>query len=243
MSKNPESELFEQVQSIEDNTLLPIPDDKKKPIWGDESWSDYVVSLLTDKEVVNVKGKKVPKTDGLRRIANKLLGRVRLSKSCVKECPSESNHFTAVVEHTLSFESYEGTYLEVTGAADASAEHLDDPFNKYVTANASTKALGRAYRDALQLQVFVAEELNDINDMVISGSEEDLEDAGPAESAQKRAIQLVCNRLEIDIIKFINLGAFKHKDIDQVRKGTAKKMMSILNGYQSGTEIPIEIKL
>lgn len=240
--KTPESKLFEEVQSVDNNALLPIPDDKQKPTWGSEDWSEYVVSLLTDKEVVDNKGQKLPKTDGLRRIANKILGRVRLSKSYVRECPNEANHFTAVVEHTLSFEDPDGNYLEVTGVADASSEHLQPPFNKYVTANASTKAMGRAYRDILQLQVCVAEELNQISDMVVVT---DHEDAGLADDAQKTAIQSLCRRLKIDVNKFINYGVNKHKNINEVLKGTAKRMISVLNGYQSGEvqQIPDEIKL
>lgn len=240
MSKTAESELFEQIESVDDNALKDIPDSKMKPKLGDENWTEYVLSLLTDKEVVSNKNQRLPKTDGLRRIVNKVLGRIIISEAHVLDSVSEANHFTATVGHRLVIDCGDDNHITVSGVADASEGNLSPPFNMYVTANASTKALGRALRDALQLQVCVAEELNNIGDLVVV---EDPEDAQSADSAQKKAIISTCKRLGIDVDRLLNMGSFRHKNLDSVLKGTARRVMSVLNGYQSGNTIPDEIKL
>lgn len=239
--KTPESILFEQVDEVNDGILQEVPEDKQKPRIGDPEWTDYVLSLLEDGEAITIKDKKLPKTDALRRISSKILGKLVKSKAHSLQLIPTDKGLIAVVSHELIIDRYgEEGLLEVWGVADVREDCLTFPFNQHVTANASTKAMGRAYRDALQLQVCVAEELNNVGELVVV---EDPEDAGPASSEQKSGIKGICRRLNIDVDKFINMGSTKHKNIDKVLKGTARQMMSVLNGYQSGKEIPEDIKI
>lgn len=234
-----EAELFEQVEEIDDNALAQIPEDKRKPTIGDAEWTDYILSLLADKEYVTIKEKRIPKTEGLRRVSEKYFGKRIVSESNPTHVLYTDNGLITVATHKLVIDRHDGEGLvEVTGMGDAREEFLSKPFDQYVSANASTKAMGRAYRDALQLQVLVAEELNSISDLQ---TPEDPEDAQPADSNQKKAIISTCKRLGIDVNKFISYGIFKHSHIDKVLRGTARKMMAILNGYQSGEKIPTEI--
>lgn len=240
MEKSKEAELFEEVE-VDDSTLKEIPEDKRKPTIGDPKWTDYILSLLTEKEYVTIKDKKIPRMDGLRRVCNLVLGRVYSSESYVVGSPDQNNNFTATVQHTIKIKQSDGyDDLVITGVADASREYLQHPFNQYVVANASTKAMARAYRSALELQVLVADELNSVNDL-----NSDDEDGQPIESAQKAAIRSLCKRLSIDVDLFINSGAFSYKSLDQIPRGTARQMVGILNGYQSNPDkkIPEDIKL
>lgn len=244
MTKPIEEQMFDQVESVDDSTLAPIPVEKQKPRMGDPEWNEYVLNQLTEKELVVDKKnpeRRFPKVDGLRRISNKILGRVVRSESNVLMPATENNNMTVTVAHTLQIASSNDCEedIVVTAVADASFHTLDEPFNKYLASNASTKAMGRAYRDALQLQVCVAEEVNSIKDLI----REDPEDAQPITGVQKKGIESTCKKLGIDCKKFLKLGPFPFRDIDDVPVGTAKKMMSVLNSYQSGTEIPEEIKL
>ena len=44
-----------------------------------------------------------------------------------------------------------------------------------------------------------------------------------------------CNQLDIDAMKFINMGQHTYKSVNDVDKDCAKKMITMLNGYQNGT--------
>lgn len=235
-----EKQLFEQVESIDDNILQDIPEEQRKPVIGDVNWTDYVLSLLEDKEFVLVGNKRIPKTDGLRRISAKYFGKVIESSSSLANAIYTDNGLISIVIHKLVIEKYgdEG-YVTVVGLGDAREQFLSSPFNQYVSANASTKAMGRAYRDLLQLQVLVAEELNSINDLKIS---DDPEDLLPINDTQKAGIRSTCKRLGIDLNKFINYGPFKFNSLDKVLTGTGVQMMATLNGYQNGKEIPEDIQ-
>lgn len=242
MEKTIESALFEQVE-VNDTTLLDIPHDKTHPRIGDVGWTEYILSLLEDGEAVIIKDKKLPKAEALRRITTKVFGKIVKSKAHPPQIYFNEKGMISVVNHELIVDRYGDEGLkEVWGVADVREECLVFPFSQHVSSNASTKALGRAFRDMLELQVCVAEELNNIGELIVVN---DPEDAGPAESSQKKAIQSLCRRMNIDVNKFINSGSNKHKNIDEVLKGTAKKLISILNGYQSGdnNSIPEEILL
>lgn len=241
MSKSPETALFEQIDEVDEGALREIPEGKQKPRLGDPQWTEYVLSLLSDNEAVTIKDKKLPKTEGLRRLSTKIFGKVLKSKAHPPQLVLTEKGLVSAVNHELIVERYgdEGI-VEVWGVADVREECLTFPFNQHVTSNCSTKAMGRAYRDLLQLQVCVAEELNNVGELVVV---EDPEDACPIDSNHKKAILSTCKRLGIDVDKFINFGPFKHSSLDKVLKGTGRRMMAVLNGYQSGEEPPSEIKL
>lgn len=234
-------QMFEEVVSVDDNALLQVDESKRKPRITDPGWTDYILSLLSDDEkVVNKKNSKsFPKTEGLRRVSNTVLGKVLVTKPHVGNVIYTDKGLIVIALHELVIERSGGEgQLEAWGMSDAREEFLNHPFNKYVSANASTKAMGRAYRDALQLKVCVAEEVNDVQDLT---GPEDPEDAQPITDAQKAGIATVCKKLGIDCRKFVSRGPFPSRSIDEVYVGTARKMMAALNGYQTGTPIPENI--
>lgn len=239
---NEVEQMFEQVEPVEGSVLDPKMETNKKPKLGDVEWTDYVLSFLQPNEVVDNKGQKLPKTDGLRRICNQIMGEIIYSKSLPPNVFMTDRGLVSVVTHELKILRGDGQLIEIGGVADCREDCLTAPFNQYVTANASTKAMGRAFRDAMQLQVLVAEELNNRNDLIVVDSEES-EDLQPITSAQIAGIKSLCKRLKIDLQAFINQGSFKYDKLEKVLIGTAKGMMALLNSYQNGKEVPEEIKL
>lgn len=235
-----EQALFDEVE-IDDSALADIPEDKRKPTMGDEKWTEHMLSFLTKKEFTKHNEKEYPTTAGLRRLCTSKFGKILRSVSSLVDAPSENNGYTATVEHELLIREY-GTDDELvfTGVADANARNTDPPYNRFLSPNASTKALGRALRDAMQLQIAVAEELSKIAEK--EAAEADDEDFKPIESAQKKAIEAVSKKLGIDVDKLINLGKIKFGSIDELSKGKSRSVMSLLNRYQAGTDIPDNIK-
>ena len=61
-------------------------------------------------------------------------------------------------------------------------------------------------------------------------------------SQQVQFIDNRCNQLDIDVVKFINIGENTYNDINEVTKDSAKKMIKVLNTYQNGSEIPEKVK-
>lgn len=232
-NKSKEEELFEQVDSIDDAALARIPEEKSKPRMGDPDWSDWVLSQLAPDE--RDQKNNLPKTAGLNRLVYKILGRIIRSETHYVHVPEETNGFTSTVLHTLVIEPRDGGENQIfTGVGDANDRNCDAPFSRYLSPIASTRALGRACRDALMIKGATAEEISQVaNDG----------DDVPASSAQKTGIQTLCKRLSIDVDKFINMGQFKFRSLDRVPTGVAESMMGLLNKYQQGTEIPGGIKL
>ena len=58
---------------------------------------------------------------------------------------------------------------------------------------------------------------------------------------QINSIKILCNRLTIDLDKFINSGSKTYKDIQQISRKTAASMIKRLNQYQSSGENSLEI--
>ncbi len=61
-------------------------------------------------------------------------------------------------------------------------------------------------------------------------------------SQQIQFIDNRCNQLDIDVVKFINIGENTYNSIAEVTKDNAKKMIKVLNTYQNGNEIPDKVK-
>lgn len=205
------------------------PVEHKKP---DKDWNDYVLSHLDDTE----KQDGNATTDGLRRVAELLLGEIVESESDVLQCPSPDNNFTAVVKHTVTFGYYNTHKQKIfTGVADAHAKNTDKPYDKYLTAVAETRAEGRALRRALGLKKPVADELSKV-----ANEEED--DGTKITDFQIKTIKQICKRNNINVDSFINSGKESYANIEDVTHVKAGLMLQQLNKYQQKpTTIPEQI--
>lgn len=207
---------------------------KRSPLYGDEDWSDYVMTLFLESELEDGK----PKCDGLRRVMHKLFDVVYAKP--VKYEDTVVQYEVCFLPRKVMTIDMGGSYPTITiGAiASASKENTKHPYSKYLHALAETRAEARAYRKALLLKCVAAEETD----------EAEMPEAGEAKSSQLTAINVMCKKNKISLDKLIT---FHKKTLGKLTTGSmtneqASKILTLLNNYQStaqGTNsIPEEIK-
>lgn len=218
----------ELVNPIVVPTLTNVPD-RYSP-----EWSDFVLSLFTDEEVcVDGKGNKAPNVNGLRRVAQVVLGQIVASVPSQVKFPSAGDP-TAGCVYTVQF----ADNTVFAGAADCSPNNVDETYGIYPTAMAETRAEARALRKALGLKVVAVDELSDRK-----GWTEPEQQAGMIQDVQIRAIDNLCKKSDIDVMAFVNSGTLKYASIREITRETAGKMMENLNDMNREVlEIPISIK-
>lgn len=213
----------DEVKTEEENINVP-------PSPTSLEWNDYVIGLFSPEELDNGN----PKVDGLRRVAQLLLGKIQDEYPDVKS----SNSVYACVEYTFVFDG-----CRVAAVADSTEfNNVTAPYSVYPVAIAETRAMGRALRKALNLRnVVSAEEISQIaapqttHVNVITG-------------AQVITIDKLCKNLNVNVNKLLETGKMKYTDISSVTQDAALEMIQLLNRYQSDTsntdhlEVPVEIK-
>jgi hypothetical protein len=222
---------FEDVAVVEDE----VKSEEVVPLMTDPGWSDYVMKQFTEDELFEGN----PKTEGLRRVVELLLGPIVSSRVHTVSTLTVENQFRATVEHEVII----GFYKEVGGdrvfseVADVFAGNTDDLFARHPTATASTRAEGRALRKALKLKNVVSAE------EVTSKGVEEAGMTGLITSVQIKVIDLFCSRNDINVVDFINSGKLKYKNIEQVSFTSAQAMLKRLNEYQQDNSmIPMNLK-
>lgn len=219
----------------EENVVEATP----RPPMDSPDWKDWVMSHFLPTELDN----GLPKVDGLRRVTRKLIGPILEGHTKVVQYPTIENEQRATVEYTVVVQNrhqlgdHETPYeVRFTDAADAFKGNVKGlEYARFPVAMAASRAQGRALRMALNLGVVAAEEISD----------QPLEEAGFASSITKSQIDKIdikCQQLNIDVLKFMNIGTQKYYNIEEVSNRTAIKMFKLLNEYQQGVkEIPTGI--
>lgn len=218
---------FDEVSS--DDTAISKESPEFTPRMSDPTWSDYVMKQFTEDELF----KGYPRVDGLRRVTDLLLGPIYDSTVKVITSPTKDDfRATVVCEVLIQFRADDPDKLRrFSDVADVFPGNTDDAFLIHPTAIAATRAEGRALRKALKLKnVVSAEELTD----------KTLEDAGlngRITESQIVAINAICNRSDINVIKFINSGKNTYEDIKHVPFAVAQSMIKALSQYQSDPKL------
>lgn len=220
--------------------MVDIDTSKKR---SDPDWSDYVLSFLTSDELQDGHAT----VDGLRRIAELLVGDIIESVGHVIQSPTRENGNTAVVEHYITIDVLRGQYIKdvglvgnrrYSGAADVSFRNTDAPFSSFAVATADTRAEGRALKRVLGLKKPVAEELANVT-VDDSTVEEDTSIRDP----QVKTIATLCKRLDVNVKEFVNSGKLEYNTIKDVKYKTALEMIKKLNTFQQDMDkIPDDLK-
>lgn len=197
------------------------------------SWTPWVMSQFEPSEL----DQGLPKVDGLRRLTRKLIGPILKGSATIKQWPTIENEHRATVEYTVivlnkyNLEVNEEPYeVEFTDVADAYLGNIRGiAYAIYPSAMASTRAQVRALRMALNLAVVGVDEVSD-QPLEESGL------SGKITESQITKIDIKCQQLDIDVLKFINMGKQKYKDITSVTSNTAIKMFGLINKYQQYDE-------
>lgn len=245
------NEVLESQEDLFDNSeeffevkeeTIKINEEPDHPSITSPEWHDYAMSHFNSNELIDGN----PICAGLRRVAELLLGEIiETGPSKVFPATDSDGPGRATVVYKVIFNWFNsGMYKTFSETADVWHGNTDDLFCAHPVATASTRAEGRALRKALKLRVLAAEELakKDIVEIV--------QQAVSTESGDQRIspqqVQFVdnkCSQLDINAMQFINMGQNTYKSINDVDKDCAKKMITMLNGYQNETtEISENIK-
>lgn len=208
---------------------------KENPKITSPGWNEYVLSLFTDDE----KFDGLPKVEGLRRVAQLLLGEIVYSAPdqifpVVGDGPGR-----ATVSYKVKFLK-DGIIREFGEVSDVWAGNTDDSYLVYATATASTRSEGRALRKALGLKTVCFEEMASAIDM---SREDSVKKEIPIQEEQVNFIDMKCKKKNINVMGFINSGEKQYATIYDVTKETAAKMIKAIREMADGKEpIPDNIK-
>ena len=222
-------------------------DEEERPSIFSDEWNEYVMAHFKSNELIDGN----PICAGLRRVAELLLGDI-IDSGPSQVFPATDNNgpgrATVVFKVTFNWMN-SGVIKSFSEVADVWHGNTDDLFCAHPVATASTRAEGRALRKALKLRCLAAEELakKDIVDIVQQAVKQaptsgEYESGKGISSQQVQFIDNRCNQLDVDVVKFINIGENTYNSINEVTKDNAKKMIKVLNTYQNGNEIPEKVK-
>lgn len=240
------------------------------PNYSDPEWSDWVMSQFEPHELTPAGN---PLVNGLRRMVSKLLGDIVFSGPVKVDSyndpdggPGKSTVLYRVEIEWKRDEYYATQGLNIdtdypvrTFCAAASSWHgnTDDEFAVFPEAMADTRGEVRCLKRALRIDKVAGEELTSKDTAALLQQQRDKKTTSTATTgeweedafitdAQINTMVTMCNRLGIDLIKFIDSGEQKYDTINDVKKATAAKMLKQLNRYQSAgdgsIEIPEELK-
>ena len=206
---------LEAVENIEENPIQANPSDNNNLTPNDPGWTQHVLGKFLDDELDG----ENPRVEGLRRVAQDLIGSI-LEEGCdLVAAPTVENGMRACVKAWVIF----GNNQRFEALADACPGNIaGEEYAVYLTAMADTRAKGRCFRNALGLKRVVAAE--EVSGKVGLGVDSDSESA--IHTGQITGITMVADRLNISLSKllttmdieceksdngYINIKSLKHE--------------------------------
>lgn len=205
-------------------------------------WHDFVMSHFTEDELFDGN----PTVPGLRRVSELLLGPIVFS-GVTQVFPAQT------VDHvgrcTVVYRVDFGNGSSFVDVADCWEANTDPEYLPYITANASTRAAGRAFRAALRIKTIAAEEIpkGDTSEFVEKLAQknkvftDEYDDSGKITDHQKRFLTGLCRRMDIDPVKVFQYELEKDIRKDSISKKEVSDVIAKINEYQK-ENIPEEIK-
>ncbi len=251
-----EQEILDSVNLDEVQVEEPIDiqlEEENLPKITDLGWTDYVMSLLDEKETIAGN----PKTDGLRRLVPLLIGPIYHSASKLVH----HDDLMTIVEHTLviGFKDTEAGHIigaeypyqkrTFTDLSGANKDNTPPKFFCRMVESAATVAEGRCLRKALNLKRLAAEELADSKELDVKIQEHNPENQSLGEinvdkmieGSQMAAISVMTKRLDIDFNKYLDLKSLK---LNKLTFKNGQDIFQELSQWQREKNlIPGEIKI
>jgi hypothetical protein len=247
MAKRKSVDVLEEEWTVEENNEKEektnetiLVDTNSTPRMGSPEWSDYVMSHFTPEELDN----GYPKVDGLRRVAQNLLGEIVFSGIQQIFPSSESSTIGRVtVVYAIEFAWSYGVELRhrdlsafdyplkrFSDVSDAWSGNAEYKYAVHTASLAATKAEARVLRKALQLRTIAAEEMNTTKLSDIPDSDNE----GISEK-QYAVVQSKCDQLSIDMLKLaVSIGLANNPL--KWTKGDGAKLISKINKIQTEEE-------
>jgi hypothetical protein len=224
---------FANNEPVDINDYFDLSSVEKKKCYLSPKWSEFVSSQFESDEQID----GYPKANGLRRVAELLLGDI-IDSSPTEVFPVHGNGAgRASVSYSITFMWHDKAKRTYADVADVSEDNIDSDFLKFSLATASTRAECRALRKALKLKKCAYEEL----DKKQGSQDEDTSDrptSSAVSTSQIRLLNTKCADLDIDLIKFINSGEEKYDVIEQLSKVDATTFIKKLTHVKKNpTEI------
>lgn len=238
--------IFDQLEPEQDNLEFNIIEDETEVEFDQKmdrtnpGWSNYVLSHLSDDEKDHdKKGNIIPKTDGLKRLIESLIGPIMEIETNIIQAPSPDNGGIATIRSSITVLLPDGREMKYNGTADCIKSDCDPPYNKFVSAIAETRAEGRAYRKILGLKnVTTSEE-------IIGADKEDIDIDGEINKTQIGFIDIMCNNVRG---KNLNVKELFHKitgkSYNVIQRYTNKDAFDVttyLNELQKSEDRPEDI--
>jgi hypothetical protein len=214
-----------------------------------------------------------PLVNGLRRMVGCLLGDIVFSGpvKCDSYTDAEGGPGKAVVTYRVEIQWKRDEYYATQGmdinadypvrtflaSASSWLGNTDDDFAVFPESMADTRAEARCLKRALRIDKVAGEELTSKDTTALlqqtrdkqassSSTTGEWEENSLITDAQVNTIATMCDRLNIDVMNFLNSGEQQYEQIEDVKKATAAKMLKQLNRYQSvgddALEIPEELR-
>ena len=239
MTKTLDIDLFDESTIDADEETGKEEPDMTMPAYGSKEWNDYIMEKFEKHELFDGN----PTCAGLRRVAEEVLGSIVSSRPTQVWPSTDANgpgRATVIFEIVINWMD-SGELRSYAEVSDCWHGNTDDLFCAHPAATASTRAEGRALRKALKIRCLAAEELakKDIVSIVRQavntdqGLDGEWKESDTISEPQTNFIDTKCKQLDIDVMKFINVGAEHYGSISEVTKKTASKMLSTLNEYQT----------
>lgn len=237
-----EQDLFDVDSIKEDIEKERDMPENMMPAYGSEDWHDFVMGKFHKKELFDGN----PVCAGLRRVAEELLGTIVVSRPSQVWPATDSDgpgRATVVFEVVIDWMN-SGQLRTYSDVADVWHGNTDDLFCAHPVATASTRAEGRALRKALKVKCLAAEELakKDVASIVRQtvqanqSTDGEWKEDDSISTPQINFIDAKCKQLNINVMKFVNMGESKYGSIEEVSKKTASKMLGVLNEYQTDSK-------
>ena len=239
MTKTLDVDLFDESTIDTDEETGKEEPEMTMPTYGSKEWNSYIMDKFEPRELIDGN----PICAGLRRVAEDVLGSIVSSRPSQVWPSMDVNgpgRATVVFEVVINWMD-SGEFRTFAEVADVWHGNTDDLFCAHPVATASTRAEGRALRKALKIKCLAAEELakKDIVSIVRQsvnadqGLDGEWKESDTISEPQINFIDAKCKQLDIDVVKFINVGSEDYASISEVSKKTGSKMLATLNEYQT----------
>lgn len=219
-----------------DKVVDKVLEKKQDPLTKyDDDWYDFIFSHFKESELSDGK----PTCVGLRRVCEKVYGKILGCTSSIVRAPSEGDRAATVLCTIECKEHAGGSVITQSASADVYPENTQHPYNLHPVATAETRAEGRALRKLLNLDCLTSEE---------ASSENTNGRANRITETQSRTIRRSCERFGIDLDKFLAKEAGVTQDaLDMgptaLPKSVAERILVTISGYhEDRSTIPDDIK-
>lgn len=205
------------------------PDDRRHvPEMTDPGWAQFVLGQFADDEL----DERNPRVEGLRRVAELLLGEIVEEECDLIQAPCAENGMRASAKARVTFHK-DGLSKTFTGLADAGPDNCTDEFGRFPVAMAETRAKGRAFRAALRLRRVVAAE--EVAGMLLDG--ESL-DNHAIQVGQVNIISMLAERQKISIPALLKHVGIEEGDLKKLTRAEGLLVAKSLNDLREGGAIP-----